>query len=578
MITALMLYALAVGALVALGALVLEHTALAARLPRRFPWLGALVLLAGLTLAAPWRLQPTAPVVAPAAARPVATPVLAPSTVVAALPTHLLETVQSAVTQGIADLAVRVPRTLDRTLGFAWIASTMALLALLSLLLRRLDTQRRRWPRAQLLGTAVRVAETAGPAVYGLLTPDIVIPRALLARDTTEQALVLAHEEEHRRAHDPLLLACATALVALLPWHPVAWWCLARLRVAIELDCDARVLRRGVSARRYGDVLLSLASSLPVAPRLAHVLALFDAPRHLERRLLAMTSPVTRRAPVAVAGLALIGSVFVIAACNTDVPTAAEVRDADVATVTRTLALPSGSNAVTYFVDGVRRSEAEAQGVRATDIASIEVMRGNGANAANEVRITTRAADGAAAGRATGGIVEERVVTGVRRPLLRGATDSMGVMRVGDSIFVRRDSAASGRGASRVTLSGDSVFMQVDSLGTRYGAAGDARVRVRLMANGTAGDSVIETAARMPYIAASPGDSAATVIVRGSRSEPGTPQPLIIIDGIIATVPNALQHIKPDQIETIEVIKGPAAQRVYGERGANGVIKVTLKN
>ncbi|HMS03672.1 MAG TPA: M56 family metallopeptidase [Gemmatimonadaceae bacterium] len=575
MITSLMLYALAVGALVALGALVLDRAAESARLPRRFTWVGALLVLAGLTLAAPWRLEPTAPVIA-AVDAPMA-PALVPTmaTVEQAWSTRALDALQSSVARTVESIATRVSPTFDRTLGVVWLVASAALLTLLVLVLRRLDRQRRGWPRAHLLGTTVRVGDAEGPAVYGLLAPDIVIPRALLACDTQAQALVLAHEDEHRRAYDPLLLAAATALVALLPWHPVAWWCLARLRLATELDCDARVLRRGVSPRRYGDVLLSLASSLPVGPRAAHALALFDAPRHLERRLLAMTSPVTRRSPLAVAGFALLGTVLIAAACNTDVPTAAEVRDADVAAVTKTLGLPTGANAIAYFVDGVQRSEAEAQAVRAEQIASIEVRRETGGQGANEVRIVTRAAAGA-----TGDadveeeveLVEERVVSGTAGVLRRATSDTAEFVVRGDTLMLWRDSTG-----GRVVLRGDSVQLRTDSLRTRLSASGNAVARVRLMTDGTAGDSVIEVGGRRPYVVSSRADSGTYVVVRGGRDSAGGVQPLVIVDGVISTVPNPLQNLVPTQIESIEVVKGEAARRLYGERGANGVIMVRTK-
>ena len=79
--------------------------------------------------------------------------------------------------------------------------------------------------------------------------------RWLLRRAPDEQRIVLAHEAEHVRARDPLLLAAGCAGVALLPWHPVSWWLLARLRLAVELDCDRRVLRRGVAPRVLEKIL-----------------------------------------------------------------------------------------------------------------------------------------------------------------------------------------------------------------------------------------------------------------------------------------------------------------------------------
>src|SRR6478672_13011011 len=137
-----------------------------------------------------------------------------------------------------------------------WLAGAAAALATLIFVHLRLRRARRGWPSAVLHGRRVRVAPTEGPAVVGVVRPEIVVPRWLLARDAEEQRLVLAHEEEHVRARDHLLLGAACVAVALMPWHPAAWWALTRLRLAIELDCDARVLRHGVQARSYGEMLI----------------------------------------------------------------------------------------------------------------------------------------------------------------------------------------------------------------------------------------------------------------------------------------------------------------------------------
>lgn len=548
MITTLMLYALAIGVLVALGAVVLDRAARSAKLPQRFTWLGALALLAALTVAAPWRVAPVASATVSETPAAVA---IGETTTLPALPWHerTLSAAQTMFAGGIGELGARVPASIDRVIGAAWGLSALLMLALLAYLLHRLDVQRRRWPRAQLLGTPVRVGDREGPAVYGLFTPDIVIPRALLARSASDQALVLAHEDEHRRAHDPLLLAAAAALVALMPWHPIAWWCLSRLRLATELDCDARVLRRGVSTRHYGEVLLTLAASLSAVPRAAHALGLFDSRRHLERRLLAMTTPFARRSPVTVGGFALAGAVLFAAACNTDVPTAAEVRDADVAAVTKTLGLPSTPGAVTYVVDEVRLSELEARAIPAEEIASIEVLRRSGAEGANEVRILTRKAAIARGELVDGPTNDSAVPRKVAFTVERKASGTEELVR---EMWVEADS---------IRLGGDTILLD-----------GNARIRV----SGTRGDSVIEVPGRLSQSIARD-DANGLVVVRGSRDSSGAAQPLVVVDGVISTAPNALQNIKPEQIASIEVIKGEAAQRLYGARGANGVIKVTTK-
>ena len=44
----------------------------------------------------------------------------------------------------------------------------------------------------------------------------------------------------------------------LMPWNPVIWWQLFRLRTAVELDCDRRVIAAGASVCSYTELLLAL--------------------------------------------------------------------------------------------------------------------------------------------------------------------------------------------------------------------------------------------------------------------------------------------------------------------------------
>ena len=54
-------------------------------------------------------------------------------------------------------------------------------------------------------------------------------------------------------------------------------------------------------------------------------------------------------------------------------------------------------------------------------------------------------------------------------------------------------------------------------------------------------------------------------------------QPLIIIDGKEARDDINLNSLDPNNIESINVLKGPAAKKAYGEKGKNGVVQITLK-
>ena len=57
----------------------------------------------------------------------------------------------------------------------------------------------------------------------------------------------------------------------------------------------------------------------------------------------------------------------------------------------------------------------------------------------------------------------------------------------------------------------------------------------------------------------------------------GNKNPYILIDGKEQSPDFDLSSISPDQIEKIDVLKGEAALKIAGEKGKNGVIKITLK-
>jgi TonB-linked SusC/RagA family outer membrane protein len=88
-----------------------------------------------------------------------------------------------------------------------------------------------------------------------------------------------------------------------------------------------------------------------------------------------------------------------------------------------------------------------------------------------------------------------------------------------------------------------------------------------------------------------PGASA-FVIIRGATSVTGTNQPLIVVDnqpidnttlstngGDGSTVTqNRAADINPNDVESVQILKGAAASAIYGARAANGVILITTKH
>ena len=79
---------------------------------------------------------------------------------------------------------------------------------------------------------------------------------------------------------------------------------------------------------------------------------------------------------------------------------------------------------------------------------------------------------------------------------------------------------------------------------------------------------------------ASSGFDAGTIILRGAGSIPSSSQsdnpanePIYVVDGAITNK----NSINMDDVESINVLKGPAATALYGSRGGAGAIIITTK-
>jgi bla regulator protein BlaR1 len=146
----------------------------------------------------------------------------------------------------------------DFLLKNLWLAASATLLMALVMSGMLVQRRKRQWQAIMLCGTQVYVAPDVGPAVVGLLRPRIVVPGWLMSAPTLHQQMVMAHEHAHLKAYDPQLLSVALCLLVAMPWNLPLWWQLRRLRRAIEVDCDARVLRSGHNLSAYGETLLAV--------------------------------------------------------------------------------------------------------------------------------------------------------------------------------------------------------------------------------------------------------------------------------------------------------------------------------
>ncbi len=83
------------------------------------------------------------------------------------------------------------------------------------------------------------------------------------------------------------------------------------------------------------------------------------------------------------------------------------------------------------------------------------------------------------------------------------------------------------------------------------------------------------------------------VVLRGASSITGNNEPLYVVDGVPiyngtggsdssafggSDLPNGAADINPEDVESMNVLKGPAASALYGVRAANGVIEIKTKS
>jgi hypothetical protein len=188
----------------------------------------------------------------------------------------------------------------DVLIGQAWQAAS-AVLGLWMLVnagwiagIMRTSRQRRR-AIAAVDGVPVVITDTLGPATVGVWRARVVLPRWVLALPDAQRRYIVRHEDEHRRSHDSMVLSLASLSLILLPWNAALWWQLRRLSLAIEMDCDQRVVSSLGDAHAYGKLLLTVAqaSTRATGPRLQA--ALVGRAGMLERRLTALLAPAPLR-------------------------------------------------------------------------------------------------------------------------------------------------------------------------------------------------------------------------------------------------------------------------------------------
>jgi beta-lactamase regulating signal transducer with metallopeptidase domain len=511
-----MVYAVAVGAITAGGALALDRVAEIWDVSRRGIWLAALLAATIVPLAR--AVAPAAPALR--AGRDVAFDTggverrLYHIDRAADAPPSLPRSVGAVV----ARLSASYPTEWNRDALIAWVVSSLALLLAFTRGAWRLRRRRTEWHDADVDGHRVMISEDVGPAVVGALRPRVVLPSWVLSLQPVDRALMLRHEFEHVRARDPLLLLAGAAVVALQPWNPLTWFIARRLRLAMEIDCDRRVLRRERRTREYGLLLLAVGarpgSPLQFTPSLAE-------PRlFLERRIIAMTARRPER-PL-LASLPFFATAIIAAVAGAQTPPPAPPAAA-------------GASRAATATSPVDRDASTAATTASTAIAATAPTAATVATTARMTSVEAATAPPSIAVPAPRSIPIEVLREWVRQhhPTVMTGDPSINYITI---VVNAQD--------EYVTSRADSFDLAVAGTDPALPPA----LRVRAMV----GDSLL----LLPRIR-----------VRNANE----PQPIYIVDGQRVDDPNG---INPATIKRVEVLKGQYAATQYGAGAENGVIVI----
>jgi beta-lactamase regulating signal transducer with metallopeptidase domain len=313
-----MIFGALVAGLIWFAGMTLERAARTLKRPARFVWLVALitsVVVTGMQLLprlGDWPSRPPGAVPAVATASP-SVPAAAKSAARASSSARALPRIE----------CIPIPpwlASLDGPLAVLWIAGSVLWALILVGSAARLRRRRALWHAAVIDGQPLYVSHDEGPALFGIARYSVVVPAWVLELEPTQRSLVLAHEREHARAADPVVLLLGALLVMVQPWNPFVWLLFQRLRFAVEADCDARVLAESREVRAYGDLLIdlgerTLAGAAPVA-------ALSEPHSYLEKRITLMTQLPFRRPLLRSAGWLAMAALPVVAACGMPRPVA----------------------------------------------------------------------------------------------------------------------------------------------------------------------------------------------------------------------------------------------------------------
>ena len=148
------------------------------------------------------------------------------------------------------------------------------------------------------------------PAVWGVLTPVLLLPKEYIKWTNDRLESVLLHELAHIKRYDWLTQMVIHVIGAMHWFNPLVWFAIRRVRLEREKACDDLVLRAGVTGPDYAQHLLDIAKNVSTPRPLASLALAMARTSQVEKRLVDILNPTTNRSGLTRCRVAITVLVF----------------------------------------------------------------------------------------------------------------------------------------------------------------------------------------------------------------------------------------------------------------------------
>jgi bla regulator protein BlaR1 len=157
------------------------------------------------------------------------------------------------------------------------------------------------------------------PALYGILSPVLLIPVNMLQNCSTVQLkYAIMHELAHLKRKDIPMNLLLSALIVIHWFNPIIWYAFYKMRQDAEMACDELVLSHlsGDEQKGYGLTLIHLVEVFSSNFKLANAVGFIGNKSFIKKRILKIAAYKKRSVRISVFAVLIFAVLFLAAFTN----------------------------------------------------------------------------------------------------------------------------------------------------------------------------------------------------------------------------------------------------------------------